>query len=137
MISNIENLWVELQEILTIFSETIVTNDCLLIKEIGRTPANNAFPLRGYLSFRTQVEADEVAVTVELHSADKKWSIESGIYWEDGFVISDGPSKEISYSADQLVIKSNFDAWIKEFREFLQSNRNTVISHLEANINKA
>lgn len=131
MISNIENFWTELQEVLATFSDAIVVKDCLLIKEMGRIPANTAFPLRGYLSFKTKMDGDELAVTVEVHSADEKWNIGSGIYLEDGLVISEGPSKEILNSSDQLVIESNFEAWIQEFREFLLSNRNTVASLLK------
>jgi hypothetical protein len=123
----VEALWLRLQPILTGFAERLVAADPILIRNLGRT-ANDAFPLRAYLTFMRHPNGDEVAITVDVGSDGQRLTLESDVCTDQGRIIAVGPSTSIDLSENPSRIEDGIHGWLRAFEEFLMVNEAATAS---------
>lgn len=123
----IETLWLRLHAALYTLSEKVAVIEPSVISDLGRTK-NDAFPLRAYLAFRRSAGNEEVAITVDVQSDDKRMMIESDACKDDGTVLAAGPSAEIQLSEDDEGVQHALDGWVREFEEFLSDSEAEIVA---------
>jgi hypothetical protein len=111
----VEALWLRLHPILTKFADGRAAGDPMLIRNIGRT-ANDAFPLRAYLTFVRQPNSAEVTITIDVEADGQLLILESGVCTDQGAV---GPSVSVDVSESQSRIDAGISDWLREFEQFL------------------
>lgn len=123
----VEILWLRLHAALSAFSERVAMIEPSLISDLRRTK-NDAFPLRAYLAFRRSAGNEEVALTVDVQSDDKRMMIESDACKDDGTVLAAGPSTEIQLSENDQGVQRAIDGWVREFEQFLSDSEAKIVA---------
>ena len=123
----IETLWLHIHAALSVFSERVAMIDPSLISDLGHTK-NDAFPLRAYLAFRRSDDSEEVAITVDVQSDDKRTTIESDACKDDGTVLAVGPSTEFQLSWDDQSVRHALDGWVRGFEKFLSDGEEKIVA---------
>jgi len=115
-----EFLWVRLQLLFASLIEYVCDSKDDFIHNVGKS-SNSAFPLRAYLTFMRDKNGDEISVTVDVVNRDGEYFVEADICGENGVVVAEGPSTQISELTEKELI-----SWLEEYDTFLKSNRNVV-----------
>ena len=72
--TTLEALWLRLHTELSTFSERVEMIAPSLISDLGHSK-NDAFQLRAYLAFRRNRDGEEVAITVDVQSDEKRMKL--------------------------------------------------------------
>jgi hypothetical protein len=131
MTSDIDNFWEIVARSLTSYAGRIGLNESLLIVDIARVLPNANFPLRGFLSVRVNAHSDEIAITVDVQRVDDDLTIDSGIFREDGTLVSQGPSSRLASSGRQTRL-DDVRFWLDEFETFLERSSLIFLNEIES-----
>jgi hypothetical protein len=115
-----EFLWVRLQLLFVSLIEYVCNSRDNFIHDVGKS-SNSTFPLRAYLTFMRDKNGDEIAVTVDVVNRDGKHFIEADICGEDGLILAEGPSAQMTELTEMSLI-----SWLEEYEVFLKANQNKV-----------
>lgn len=122
----VERLWYEAHPLLVASSERLTTADPNLITSIERY-SNDAFLMRGYVTFCKSPYGDEIAIGIDIQSDNEQMSIVSDVCMDNGEIIAEGPTAIISTSGDELSTKRSMDEWLEKFTRFLDENEPTIL----------
>jgi hypothetical protein len=102
--------------------------------EVGHF-SNESFLLRAFVSLRTDVDSDELALSVDITSqrrinASTTVSVESDLCLDNGTIVAAGPSAEFDASSPQAA--AEIFSWNKAFDAFLTESEAEAITVLRA-----
>jgi hypothetical protein len=125
----VEYLWLRLHAMLLELAEKLVRGDPSLLQEIGRT-SNEAFLLRGFVSFKRSAEGDEISIAIDVQSTDQQIVIVSDACASDGRIVFDGPSAKIGFSDSVETSERAIDDWLYEFEQSLMRNEPKLVEEV-------
>lgn len=120
--------WKKIQYFLSEFNAEINKSINNVISKISYN-SNETFPLNGHLSLAKSIDSKELAIVINAHLIGDTLNITSDACMEDGRIIAEGPSLQISastFSMKNIVISS----WLHEFSSFLDKEKERITAEL-------
>lgn len=114
----VEYLWGEIDPLLYRFASGLAPSESNVKFTIERR-MNEAFLLRGYVSFRRTDVDNEVAILVDVLLKGDQIHLSADACMEDGEIIADGPTEYVVPSIISEFDETLFSEWLKRFGEFL------------------
>jgi len=122
-------LWPQLCALLEAFASRVQMLNPTLKCTVAHSE-NDAFLMRGYLSFRANDDGDEVAISVDVQRREHLLVVTSDICWDDGRIIATGPNVSISACDDGENLRAVFNEWIDHFQQFLYDSEPALFEAL-------
>ena len=108
------------------YASRILATNPALTYELGSND-NDAYLLRGYLSFRKHCDGDEIAVTIDARVEANQVVVVSDICEGSGQVLAVGPAATIPWGNSPAVPDDLLGVWLVNFEQFLRDSEAKVV----------
>jgi hypothetical protein len=128
-----ENVWEDVSEAYQRLSTSLIVSHAGMKWSCGHSD-NNAFPFRAYASFNRGADGSmDVIASVDFQrSSPEKLRYSADIGLDDGQVLTDGPSGNISVASGIAAAAPEITTAVQEITAFLAANSQIIAQAMES-----